>query len=227
MQRFKEGTHVYTNDRQDVGTIDRVVLDPVNDEVKALVVRKGWLFVDDKIIPISLVDSATEDDVILHASKDELKKLPEYEDTYYVPANQYEHVEGAPPPYATSLYLYPPVGAAWWGYDPYLGADPVYAYGTDAVARVEKNIPEGTVAVREGASVTSSDGEHVGEVMELFSDEATNRVTHLLISHGLLFKNRKLIPSNWIKIAGEDEVMLNVTTSVVDGLPDYQTEAHV
>jgi uncharacterized protein YrrD len=224
---FKQGTHVYTNDRQDAGTVDRVVLDSVNDEVKALVVRKGWLFSEDKVVPISLVDSANEDEVILHANKDELQKLPEYEDTYYVPADEYEAREGAPPaPYAPSLYLYPPVGAAWWGYDPYIGANPVYAYAEDSVARVEKNIPEGTVAVREGAQVTSLEGEHVGEVVDIFSDEATNRVTHLVISHGTLFKNRKLIPSNWIKIAGEEEVILNVRSSVVNGLSDYQAETH-
>ncbi|MFN8447928.1 MAG: PRC-barrel domain-containing protein [Anaerolineae bacterium] len=39
--QFKQGTHVYTSDNQDVGTIDRVVLDPQNDEVVGLVVRKG------------------------------------------------------------------------------------------------------------------------------------------------------------------------------------------
>ena len=31
--QFKQGTHVYTSDGQDVGTVDRVVLDPQTNEV--------------------------------------------------------------------------------------------------------------------------------------------------------------------------------------------------
>jgi uncharacterized protein YrrD len=219
--RFKQGTHVYSREHHDVGTIDRVVLDPETQEVKALIVRKGWLFTEDKVVPTESVERATEQEVILRGGRDELDSLPEFEDTYYVPADEYELAEGEPVPFAPSLYAYPPVGAAWWGYDPYVGANPAYAYGQDSVARVDENIPEGTVAVREGARVLSVEGDHVGDVEEVFTDEASSRATHILISQGLLFKSRRLIPANWLKITGEDEVILTVPTRVVNDLPDY------
>lgn len=54
--QFKQGTHVYTIDGKDVGAIDRVVLDPKTDEVTHVVVRRGWLFSEDKVVPISSAD---------------------------------------------------------------------------------------------------------------------------------------------------------------------------
>src|SRR5437764_14992512 len=93
------------------------------------------------------------------------------------------------------------------------------------MARVQKNIPEGTVAVREGARVLSRDGKHVGDVAEVFTDPASNRVTHLLISHGVLSKDHKLIPISWIKLEAEDEVTLSVDTAIVENLPEYAPTA--
>lgn len=222
--QFKQGTHVYTSENQDAGTIDRVVLDPQNDEVVGLVVRKGWLFTEDKVVPISMVASATEDRVSLHHSEATLDDLPEFEASYYVPATEDDYRDDTvirSTPYAAPLYNYPPVGTAWWGFGAYVDYPPIVPE-QDYVQRVQSNIPEGTVAVKEGARVVSQDGKHVGNVEEIFTDAATNRVTHLVISQGLVFKDRKLIPSNWVKEAGEEEIVLTVNTNLVNSLPEYE-----
>ena len=227
--QFKKGTHVYTSDHRDVGTIDRVVLDPRSDEVSGVVVRKGWLFTEDKVVPIGVVDSASEDAIQLSKNADDLQQLPEFEETYYVrasdmtPNNDPTTVSEAPP-YPDPVYAYPPVGTAWWGYGTLNSYVPDYP--PDYVQKTQQNIPEGTVAVREGARVLSLEGDHVGNVEQVFTDETTNQVTHLVISQGLLFKNRKLIPSNWVQNAGEDDVMLTVSTSVINDLPEYQAAVH-
>ncbi len=222
--RFKQGTHVYTSDQQDVGTVDRVVLDPATDEVTGLVVRKGWLFTEDKVVPVGMVETATEERVTLRRTEASLDKLPEFEETYYVPAEEYDYAADVTPaaPYAAPLYTYPPAGTAWWGYGSYIGVPPL-GLEPDVATRTEKNIPEGTVAVREGARVISQEGDHVGDIEEVIIDETSDRATHIVIARGLLFKERKLIPANWIKVAGEDEVILTVRTSVVEGLAEYQT----
>ncbi|MBI1259361.1 MAG: hypothetical protein GC204_17990 [Chloroflexi bacterium] len=226
--QFKQGTHVYTSDGQDAGTVDRVVLDPQTSEVSSLVVRKGWLFIEDKVVPLSLVGSATDDRITLRETKSDLQKLPQFEETYYVRAADEGVWEDKPAPtrndYAEPFYSYPPVGAAWWGapgYIDYLPGD----LQPEFVARSQKNIPEGNVAVREGAHVISRDGKHVGDVEEVFTDPTTNHVTHIVISQGVLFKDRKVIPTNWIKAEGEEEVTLTVDTKVVDDLPEYAPTA--
>jgi len=225
--QFKHGTHVYTSDGQDAGTVDRVVLDPQTNEVSNLIVRKGWLFVEDKVVPIALVESATEDRVILRKTEGDLQKLPKYEETYYVPAADNGGVMNGnvvPPAgeYTEPIYSYPPIGATWWGgsgvYMDYMPVD----LQPEFMAHIQKNIPEGNIAVREGARVISRDGKHVGDVEEVFTDPTSNRVTHLVISQGVLFKERKLIPTNWIKAESEEEVSLTVETDVVNNLPEYK-----
>ena len=222
--QFKQGTHVFTSDNHDVGTVDRVILDPRTDEVNGLVVRKGWLFTEDRVVPIGMEATATEDRVILRRSEAIIEDLPEFEETYYVPAGERDYHAGTvvgSESYAEPLYNYPPAGTAWWGYGAYLGAPPVDVR-PDYAERVHKNIPEGMVAVKEGARILSLDGDHVGSVEEIFTDAETNHATHIIISQGLLFKDRKLIPTNWVKEAGEDEIILTVNTQLIDSLPEYQ-----
>jgi len=223
---FKQGTHVYSSDGKNVGSIDRVVLDPSTDEVTDLVVRKGW-FSEDKVIPIGMVETTAEDRVTLDKAEHDLFKLSKYEETYYVPADENERQGGDyayPQGYAFPMYSYPPLGMAWWGYGGGMGYP---AFAEQYSKRVQENIPTGTVAVKEGARVLSLEGDHIGNVEEVFTDATTNRVTHLIISQGLLFKERKLIPTNWIKLAGEDDVILTVKTKVVHNLPDYKVEKSV
>jgi uncharacterized protein YrrD len=221
--QFKEGTRVYTVDGRDVGTVDRVVLDPRNNKVSGIVVRKGWLFTEDKVVPIEMVDVASEDRVTLLETKHDLQELPEFQDTYYIPAYEedYKGVALPHPPHAMPFYSYPPVGVAWWGVGTYMDypvVEPEY------VVRTDENIPDNTIALSEGARVVDLDGKHVGDVEELFFDSESKRVTHLLISKGILFKEHKLIPGNWIEVMGEDEVSLHVPTKVVEALPEYQAQ---
>ena len=221
--QFKQGTHVYTSDGTNVGSLDRVVLDPQTDDVIELVIRKGRLFGEDKVIPMEWVASATEERVTLDKAERDLPALRKFEDTYYVPVDAKDlHGDLADPSGYESpfVYDYPPLGVAWWGFSNDIGAPPVVS-APQFQKRSEENIPQGTVALREGARVLSKDGDHIGNVAELFTDESNKHVTHLLISQGLLFKERKLIPTNWIKLAGEDDVMLTVSTSVVHDLPAY------
>lgn len=69
----------------------------------------------------------------------------------------------------------------------------------------------------------SSDGEHVGDVERLFVDTESNKATHFLISAGLLFKDRKLIPAHWVNSVEEDKVPLAVPARVLERLPAYSS----
>jgi len=220
---FKEGTHVFSSDGEDIGTVDRLILDPSTNEVSGIIVRKGWLFTEDKVVPIGLVDTATEERIRLRRSERALEELPEFEETYYVPLSEADFVNDsvtAPVGTAAPLYIYPPIGTPWWGYGSSFGNSP-FGYMPDYAEQTQQNIPQGSVAVKEGARVLSRTGEHVGDIAEVMIDSQTNQATHVVISAGLLFKHHKLIPTNWIKSASEDDVTLTVNTSVVDRLPEY------
>jgi len=216
--QFKEGAKVFTADGERVGTIDRVVLEPDTKEVTHLVVQKGFLFTEDKVVPMSLVGPATEDQVTLRQDADGLEELPDFEESHYVPIDRGpEPTPGEMRP-VRPLYWYPPIGA-WWtigGYTSYV--KPQY------VVKTEKHIPEGTVALEEGAKVVSSDGDHVGDIERIFTDPLEDRATHLLISEGLFLKEKKLVPTKWIAKIFEDAVHLAVDSDLVDSLPEYQLQ---
>src|SRR5690606_19841578 len=119
---------------------------------------------------------------------------------------------------APSMYWYPPIGPSWGGY--YGGR---YGY-TPApyIRQTEQNIPEGTVALKEGAEVISADDERVGTVEQVLTNADLNRATHLLITEGWLFPEKRTIPVDWIREAAEDTVWLAVTARELERVPAYQ-----
>ena len=63
--QLREGTSVFTWDDKDVGHIARVVMNPVSKEVTHVVIRQGFLFTEDKVLPIDYIATASEDRVVL------------------------------------------------------------------------------------------------------------------------------------------------------------------
>jgi len=214
--QFKQETGVFTADGRDVGNIDRVVMNPHTKEVTHLVVRKGFLFTEDKVVPIDLIATATEDRVVLRSDAGDLGALPQFEETHYLPLAEAAPDTARAAKDATPLYWYPPVGVAAWGYPGSFAPGPVY------VTHTEQNIPEGTVALKEGSKVISSDDKHVGNVERVFTDSRTDRVTHFLISQGLILTERRLVPITWLSSVMEDEVHLTVNAQLLDKLPKYE-----
>src|SRR4051794_6735788 len=181
--RFKQGTRVFTAQDQEVGVIDRVVIDPGTNEVTHVVVRKGFLLPEDKVVPSTMIAQASEDRVTLQKDVTDLDALPPYEYTHYFPLeDDPDSGEDYPSDYAPPLYWYPPVGRIAGGFPGYAYAFPIPPY----VVSTEKNIPDGAVALKEGVKVMSSDGQHVGNIAEIFTDSRTDRAIHFLIARGLL-----------------------------------------
>ena len=212
--RFKKGAEVFSGEGEKIGTLDLIVIDPRTREVSNLVVEKGFLFKTDKVIPITLVDLDIEDRIILKkTNQDILEDFPDFETSYYVPLDQPDN------PFEIDIeasYLYPPLhpGLTTGGYIGY--PRPQYVLKTD------QDIPEGTVALEEGAKLISRDGKHVGNVEEIFTDSQDQRVTHLVVSEGFLLKEHKLIPAAWIENVTEDEIHLSVNAGVFERLPKYE-----
>jgi uncharacterized protein YrrD len=209
---LKEGAGVYTPGDEQIGEISGFVLDAKTNEVTHLVVKKSTFFPEDKVLPFDMVRTTDDDKVILNQEIEDVDELPSFEETHYVrtrgvdPDARYDY--GVMPAY----YWYPPHGFA--GY-------PVGYYGWPRTETVQ-NIPEGTSPLEEGANVMSSDGEHVGDMESLFVDGDTNQVTHFLISQGLLFKDRRLVPAHWVNTVSDDKVHLSVSKEVLESLPAYE-----
>ncbi len=212
-----EGTPVFTSGGQQVGRINRFVLDPATDEVTHIVVQKGWLLPEDKVVPFEMIDSASPDKVVLKEDLDDFNELPPFEETHFVGINDTPHSgKRRTYSYAQAYYWYPPP-EGYIGYPAYGLAFPGWP-----PAVTQQNIPQNTVPLQKGSNVISSDGKHVGDVERLFVEPDSKRVTHFLITQGVLFKDRKVVPANWVKSVEENKVNLIVSAGLLDDLPPYQ-----
>lgn len=208
--QFKEGTTVYTHDEQKVGDIERFILDPRGQKIVGLVVRKGFLLTEDKVIPTNMVGTADADKVMLYADAGDPDNFPVFEETQYITPDESELEDE----YSVSfpLYFYPlHGGTGWHNAYPVVMPQPVK----------ERNIPSGTVPVKEGANVISSDGEHIGDVERVMTENKTDQITHFIISQGLFFKDEKVLPSRWVETARENELHLAVNTKTLKKLEDF------
>jgi uncharacterized protein YrrD len=233
---LREGAGVYTPGDDQVGKVDGFVLDPATNEVTHIIVQKGWLFPEDKVLSFDMIQTADEDRVVLKENIGDIDQLPSFEETHYItpsdgdpgqpgessPADERRRAQivredasegmSAALSYAPAYYWYPPHG--------YVGY-PVGYYGLPPMETV-RNIPADTVPIKEGTDVMSSDGEHVGDVERLFIDPGSNKLTHFLISQGVFFKDRKLVPAHWVSGVDDDKVHLAVAADFLEQLPSFE-----
>lgn len=219
MIELKEGMSVRTPSGEDVGKVNRFVLDPATNEVTHIVIQKGWLLSEDKVVPFQMVSTGGEDKLVLNEEID-FDQLPPFEETHFVRATDERPNDlgsvGGP------VYINAP-GYYWYPVHPNLGYSGFgLGYQTWPSAETTRNIPAETVPLKEGTDVISSDGEHVGDVERLILDPDSNQVTHFVISQGLFFKERKLVPASWIQSVDEDKVYLVVPSRLLERLPAYQ-----
>jgi uncharacterized protein YrrD len=213
--KFIDGADVFTPQNEKVGSVDRVVLDPKTKEVSHIVVRKGFLLKEDRVIPIEDVDRVVDDDVFLKGDIQDLANYPEFEETHYLLADEFTKLEKENTKYARPFLWYPPYGYARMGGIPY-APSPMY------YAATQRNIPEDTVPLKEGAKVISADGKHVGNVEEVLVDPKQERATHIVVEEGLLFTDRKLLPTIWVTHLFENEIHIAMKSSTLKKLPKYE-----
>jgi uncharacterized protein YrrD len=237
---LRGGAGVFTPGGEQVGTVNAFVLDPASNEVTHIVVQKGWLLSEDRVLPFSMVDSATEEKVVLNREVDNFAEFPAFEETHFIRPRGTDVNRGGNPrrdagqplegtsldegleadvsegeprtTLAPAYYWYPPHG--------YLGY-PAGDYGLPPVQTV-RNIPEDTIPLKEGTNVIGSDGKHIGDVERLFVDPESNKATHFVISQGVFFKDRKLVPTHWVRSVEEDQVHLAVASELLEELPPYE-----
>ena len=212
--RFAKGADVFTAEGEKIGTLSRVVIDAKTRDVTDLVVERGLLAGDEKVIPVGLVDLENEDRIMLRETNQGVDDFTSYETTQYVALDRmdapYENIQTSfwyPP---TNLQL--PTGGVMPGPLP------------DHATRKETSLPEGRVAIAEGARVVSADDKHIGNVEQVIADSTTSTMTHFVVGKGFLLKQHKLVPALWISDVSEDKVYLSVEADLFDRLPDYQPD---
>lgn len=211
---FVKGAEVFTASGEKIGTISRIVIDAKTRDVTDLVVERGALFKDEKVIPVGLVDLENEDRIMLRETNQSVDDFLDYETTHYVPLDE----AGVPYENIDTYYWYPPTNFQ----TPTGGILP--GIRPDYVPETETSIPEGRVAISEGAQVISADDKHIGNVEQVVANSETKNVTHFVVGKGFLLKEHKLVPAHWVTSVGENKVHLSVEARLFDRLPDFQPQ---
>jgi uncharacterized protein YrrD len=203
MLQFQQNASVLAADGRAVGRLDRVVLNPETKVLSHIVVRSGSLFSkkEEKVVPVEEIAEATREQIVLRTS--DLDSLPALQEERAVAFS-----EDQPPAGSSAqplLYGSPMTGTPAPAQHPF-------------ITRFEQNIPEGTVAMKEGARVISVEGKRVGSVERVLARAPEDRATHLLVSSGLFVREKKMIPIAWVLMLGEAEVHLRVKKDSVEKL---------
>jgi uncharacterized protein YrrD len=198
---FKQNVPIYAANGEAVGHLDRVVVDSATKAITHIVVQKGGIKKDSRVVPISLIAEAQDDRINLREEAADLHGLQQFEEKQYVMSDAGAGASGV-------------VSQPMAGMPGAVVSEPRPKY----VKLIEQHIPAGTVALKEGATVVAADGKHIGHVEKVITGAPADHTTHLLISKGILSKERKLIPITWVGIMSEDKVHLTVDPQQVEAL---------
>lgn len=217
------GMHVYTSDGQDVGSVDRLILDPDTNQVKAAVIRKGTFMRHDVEVPRDMMNVTPDGTIRLSATADEVKSLPEFDPGAYTDAPpDYRSPAGYP---SEGLYL--PFGYAPGIFAGAPGAVPGAGILADngGIAADDEEARELAAAwrrqdlenavVQEGSKVLSRDGEEVGKVHQLNFDPQSGKLTGIVVRRGILFAKETELPASLVSGVGDGVVTLSVNADEV------------
>jgi len=205
--KFVLGTHVYCRDGQ-CGKMYKIVIDPHTQRVTDLVVTKGFLQKQDRVLPLSVVETVDAQKIQLAISSQELDQYPEYrENEFMVPAPGWESYAG----YAEENVLH---WANYYG---------IPEYATPVVPMIKQRAPEGIAAnlevIGRDTPVRNLDGT-VGRIDHVLVDPQNGEITHLVVRKGIL-PYQVVIPSSWIKHVDENRVFIQGNNSDLHNLPRY------
>ena len=167
---------VRAHDGEEIGSVDRAIVDPRTNEVTHIVVRTGAIFGRDIMVQREDIERANQDGdtVQLDLSKDELEKFPDFVAENY----------GAPPPawMAPAGYGFPSSGYAWpIAMDPMLGTVPM----TMPEELTESEIEEpDQVTLTKGALVLDRADDDIGVVDDLRFDADTGQLQGFVLRVG-------------------------------------------
>lgn len=199
---IQEDAPVFTADVKKIGSVKRVVIDPLTKQATHIVVKKGILFPQDRVVPIAAIETAAEHKIALHPECD-VGQFPSFEEELDVRESETES------------------GTDHMPFDRYgLYGLPFPAVPSVTAKDKERNIPDRSVPLKTGAAVISG-GEKIGVFEEVLTQE-TGLTTHLVVVLvGTLDPKRKAIPMGWVRSFAEDSIHLGVPMGMVSQLPEH------
>jgi uncharacterized protein YrrD len=211
---IKIGADVMGTDEK-LGEVQRVIVDGNSNTVTDLVVKHGFLFARERIVPRSHITDVTDGVIHVDLDKHGFEAMDGFTDErYHTPDPNYT----GPPGFANSEFLLDAAvaGGSGAGIGAVYSAPPLGFPGGEAVTPDDPQ----RAAIHVGSDVLDDAGEKVGEVGELTLTPDTGYPTHLVVRRGFLFTEETEIPLGWIQEFSDKGVTLNVHKDSVEHLAE-------
>lgn len=207
---FDIGAQVRCEDG-DCGQLLKVVVDPETQEVTDLVVEKGLLLKEDRVLPVEVVEKTDEGNVHLSITSDQLGDFEKYD----------EQAFETPGPGWQQLGTYKKEEAVKWStaVTPYgvLTAEPVVPMVRQ---QVHENVSLDETVVEQGTAVENAEGD-VGTVDHVLVDSDSGDIEHLVVDRGLLSRS-VVIPAAKVEEVSEETVFVDLDNDEINQLPRYR-----
>jgi hypothetical protein len=187
----------------DAGHVTCLAINPITNDITHLVLYDQQVLGVERLIPISLVTSSTDDEVTLNCRQKDLRR---YEPFIGVDFNFLMQE----PPYLNAE-------SAYW---PLVEPDGLDSYQTAYMMAQYEKVPPGELLVRRGAAVYAKDI-NIGHVHEFVADPDTGHISHLVLTRGHMWGKREiLIPLSAIASYDKEQVTLKIDKDEVGELPE-------
>ena len=217
LDNLHHGAHVESKEGKDLGRLHSVVIDPRDNEVTHIVVNTGPHFPEPGFgapelinVPIEQMDDAGEDKVVLRATRDEFRKLPQYVERDFTPARaapQEGHTDPAHFLWNTGVALAASLSRILTGIA--LPAETVRK------ATFEREILNDAPVWRLEPHT------HIGDVERVLVDEDTDEIKELVIRRGAVFHEDVVLPIGYVTEILDGVVHVQLTDAELRGLQAY------
>lgn len=214
-KEYAIGAEAYCEDGA-CGELLRVIVDPIKRAITHLAVGRRHSHDLGRLVPVDLVESATEQELRLRCTRAEFEALEEAKEIELLSTAGDQLGYG---PDQTLTWPYFGLRGLGWGL-PEMGA------GAQQHVVTYDKVPLGEVEVKRGQPVHASDGP-IGRTRGLVIDPSDYHVTHVLLDEGHLWGKKEVsIPITAVTGVDDDGVRLSLTKDQVGELPPVEVEEH-
>ncbi len=224
------GKPVVSKDGERVGRVDRIALDYDTREVKQVIVHQGVLLTRDRIVDRDLIERVDPDGTVrLTVTAAEVERLPEFVEAEFIHPTEDDLrslpylLPGIPGATGPAILWAPPAPRQPAAELPYHEFDPATsglfspAVPPEAVLEVESNLPADALLLSRGTNVLDREGEKVGVVDEVETNE-DGEVVAFVVRAGVLFHRDVRVPIDWVSSITEEAVHLRLSADEVRAL---------
>jgi sporulation protein YlmC with PRC-barrel domain len=218
LENLHPGATVRTSDGEDAGKLHAIVLDPRDNEVTHIVVNAGPHFPEPGFgsprlldVPIGLMESATDEDVLLSCDRAALEEMPPYAEQSFFEAPRERTKEpggGGNLLWNTGLAIAASLSSLLTGI-----AVPAEHFRR---ARFERHILNDAPVWREEPHT------HIGDVERVLVDEERDEIQALVVRRGVLFPHDVVLPIGYVTEILDGLIHVRITDDEIEKLARFE-----